>query len=315
MGKQQPERASWWARGPGRLVRLRPKLLIAAVVLMAAGMGARRVWDHVQSQLAASPRYQVTAETIHIAPDPAPPWIRGDVKAEVLRDSNFVSNLSLLDPPAEIHRRLVDAFELHPWIRAVPQVEIVGPRRIKVTLDYREPVAVVQVATGGATDLLPVDAEGYHLPDGDLSEVEKSYLPRIADIEGRPLVGEPWTDTRVLGAIQLADRLRTVWDRFRLLEIVPSAYPEVQRSQRFYVYEIRTSGGTIIRWGAAPQLGPPGESTFEEKFARLAEYIRQHGPLDSINTPQVIDVRTRLTTEKRTVKNDGSELSGQEVVR
>lgn len=106
------------------------------------------------------------------------------------------------------------------------------------------------------------------------------------------------------GAAELAARLRSVWEAYSLLDIVPSPYPEVQRSHRFYTYEIRTSGGTAIRWGAAPSFAPPGESSFDEKLARLAGYVQQHGPLDSINSPQSIHVRDGLQIEKRDEEDD-----------
>lgn len=276
--------------------------VILGVMLLVCGVASRRVWESIHAELANSPHYKITADTLHFTPEAQPPWIRSDVKAQVLRDSGIANSMTLLDPPADIQRRLVDAFELHPWIRKVDQVDLAGPGRIEMTVTYREPVAVAEVLTGESQELLPLDALAVRLPDNELTDVEKSYLPRITDIEDRPQVGEAWSDIRMQGAAQLADRLRSVWEQYCLMDIVPSTYPEVQRSHRFYTYELRSSGGTVIRWGAAPGFSPPGESSFEDKLARLAGWINSNSSLDSINAPKSIDVRDSLHVEKQIAK-------------
>lgn len=293
-------------------IRLRPRLLVSMVLLIALGMAARVAWEQVRSGLAGSDRYQLSAETIRILPETPPAWLRSDIKGEVLRDSDLAHTLSLLDDPAVVQQRLVDAFEIHPWVHSVERVEIVGPSQIHVVLQYREPVAVVEVASPEGTDRFLVDTEATRLPDGDLTEIERSYLPLITSAQGRPMVGEPWTDLRVIGAVRLAAALRQVWEQYRLHEIIPSPHPEVQRSQRYFVYDIRSSGGTIVRWGAAPDLGPSEESSFKDKLDRLAGYIRQYGPLDSIDGPKLIDVRSQLYVEKWTLQHG---IADEEIAR
>jgi len=293
----------WSLAGFGERLRFRPRLILAIVLLLAAGVAARKLWENLHDRVASSPRYQLTAEKIHLTPESPPVWIRSDVKSEVLRDSRLIGSVTLLDDTSEIRQRMVDAFEIHPWIRSVNRIEFTSPSHIKVELEYREPVAVTEVEGAGQVDLLPVDIDGVRLPDGDLTAVEKSYLPRIADIEARPLVGDSWTDLRVVGAVRLAARLRGVWERFQLLDIVPSEYPEVQRGHKYFAYEIRSNGGTVILWGSAPELGPPGESLFEDKLARLQRFVSLHGPLGSIDSPKIIDVRETLqVAEKSSLK-------------
>jgi hypothetical protein len=283
------------------------RTLVTVAILLALGVAGRKLYDSLQAELLQSPRYKITADVLHIEPEALPPWIRTEVKAQVLRESGLTESLTLLDPPNDIQQRLVDAFELHPWVKAVDSVELAGPTRINLRLTYREPIAVVDIVGSTPPTLLPVDADAVRLPDDDLTDVEKSYLPRITGIEDRPLEGEAWSDMRMQGAVALAARLREVWEPYSLLDIVPSDYPDVQRSHRFYTYEIRTSGGTAIQWGAAPNQTPPGESSFEEKLARLAGYVQQYGPLDSIDSPQSIDVRDALHVERRTVQRSDPE--------
>ncbi|WP_442485524.1 cell division protein FtsQ/DivIB [Aeoliella sp. SH292] len=288
-------------------VRKHARWVVLGVMLVVCGIASRRVWESLHEELINSPRYKITADTLHFTPEVQPPWIRSDVKAQVLRDTGITNSLTLLDPPVMIQQRLVDAFELHPWVRKVESVDLVGPGRVEITVTYREPVAVAEVQTDQDRELLPVDAFAVRLPDNELTDVEKSYLPRITTIEDRPLVGQAWSDTRMQGAAQLADRLRPVWERFSLLDIVPSTYPEVQRSHRFYTYEIRSSGGTVIRWGAAPGFSPPGESTFEDKLARITGWFNTNGGLDSINAPESIDVRDSLHVSKQMAKKESSD--------
>ncbi len=283
------------------------RTLVVAMVLLAAGVAMRKAWDRLNAELARSPRFQITADLIHLTPEQYPPWIRSDVKLQVFRDSGITDSLTLLDEPGDIQQRLVDAFELHPWIRKVNRVNLSGPRRIDIELEYREPVAVVEATASGTSVMLPVDRDAVRLPDDELTDVEKLYLPRISGIEDRPLVGEAWSDLRMQGAARMASQLIKVWETYGLLDIVPSPYPEVQRSHRFYTYEIRTNWGTAIRWGAAPGFAPPGESSFEEKLSRLTTYIQQHGTLDSIDSPQAIDVRDALQVERRTVQREEPE--------
>ncbi len=286
--------------------RPRPQWVVAAVLLVGLGGVARLGWEYLHSSMAFSGRYQLSADVIHVLPETTPAWIRSDVKGEVLRHADLLHSASLLDDPGELHQRLVGAFELHPWVQQVEKVEFVGPKQIDIQVRYREPIAVVAMAGGSPQrELFVVDLYAMRLPDGDFTEIEKSYLPRIVGIEGRPPVGEPWTDPQVMGAVRLAARLKSVWDRYRLLEIVPAG-PELTRSERYAIYELRTTGGTLIHWGAAPDQGPPGESSFEEKLERLARYIEEYGPLDSVSGPEQIDVRRTLSVKVSAIEEHPS---------
>ncbi len=274
--------------------------MLGVVVLVVLLLVGGRFFSDLQSQLAGQPRYRLSVDAIEISAPP--PWVRCDVKAEVFRNSDLLGDVSILTDAEKIHGRLVDAFELHPWVENVEQIELLAPAAARVKLTYRRPVAAIEVTRDGVAELLPVDAAAVRLPDGDLSEVEKRYLPRIADAQTQVLVGEPWTDPRIVGAVRLAVALAEVWERLHLVDIVPSTYPEIRRSQKYFVYELRASYGTRIRWGAAPAMGPSEEDSVETKLARLSQYVAEHGPLNTSYTPAAIDVRDRLVVEQRTAK-------------
>jgi len=61
-------------------------------------------------------------ESIELHPDP-PPWVRGDIRSDVIHRAGWDQPLSMLDE--ELPQRIADAFEFHPWVE-----------RAKVTLKY-----------------------------------------------------------------------------------------------------------------------------------------------------------------------------------
>ena len=88
------------------------------------------------------------------------------------------------------------------------------------------------------------------LPEDDLTEIERRYLPRISGITGRPLVGDVWDDPRVVGGAKIAAGLADVWQQLRLVEIIANPQSQTNGTSTSYAFEIVTSGGTRIVWGA-----------------------------------------------------------------
>lgn len=280
-------------------IRRRARMFGAAGVLLLLAVAAWLIWGQVQSRIGAEPQYRVAAE--NITTPSTPPWIRSDVRAEALREAGLHGDLSVLDPPKKLQARLADAFRFHPWVRTVDQITKRPPNKIDIVLTYRRPLAAVQMADD-LQNLLLVDPEGIRLPERDLTYAELRYLPRVVGIVGKPLPGESWGDPRVLGAVELVGRLGEYWVNLRLADIVPGRLPEVHGPNRFYTYELVTTGGTRIRWGTAPSASPAGEASFDQKLGTLVEYVRSEGPLKTVETPAVIDVRNGLQIEQRRVQ-------------
>ena len=269
------------------------------ILLAALAVGARLAWMQLAPTIAHHPQYQITADSIRITPQP--PWIHSDVRAEVLRDAGLVGTLSIMDDSDKLNQRVRDAFAFHAWVAAVRHIVLSLPASIDVELEYRRPVAAVQVVADPAAPCSPIDVAAFRLPDADFSEVERRYLPRIVGVAGQPLVGKPWTDERVMEGARLAAGLGEVWAKLRLVEIIPSADPRVRGEIRYHTFELTTSGGTRIRWGAAPgHEADSGESPFNVKRQRLVDYATQHGKLDSIEGPELVDVRSDLVVVPRT---------------
>jgi hypothetical protein len=117
-----------------------------------------------------------------------------------------------------------------------------------------------------------------------------------------PPEGQAWDDARVPGGVQIALGLADVWEAWHLQEIIPSTRVEVRPDRQYFTYTIRTRGGTLINWGAAPLAGAPGEDDFSVKLSRLKQCIEEHGPLDTPEAPGTIDVRGGLDVNPRMVK-------------
>ena len=284
-----------------RFIRLRPRVWASLAALAVCGVVGHFFWRHYAPVVARHPQYQLTAENIHITPLPA--WIRTDVKAEVLRDAGLAGNLSLLDDWDTLCRRISDAFRFHPWVASVGRIRQRLPAALEIDLEYRRPIAAVESTDSSGVAFLPIDVHAVRLPEADMSEIELRYLPRITGITGRPLLGDVWRDERVMGGAKLAAELADVWQPLRLVEIMPSIQLQSRGEEKFYTFEIIASGGTRIVWGTAPgQEVIAGESPCAVKRQRLLEFATKNGQLDSIDGPELVDVRSELVVTPRTAR-------------
>jgi hypothetical protein len=287
---------------PGRVFRIRPRVWACLAILVGLGFGAHILWTRSLPTVARDSQYALHAEGIQITPPPT--WIRSDIKTQVLRDSGLLATVSVLDDWDSLSRRVKDAFELHPWVESVERITRRLPSSLDIELKYRRPIAAVESNDGTGVMFLPIDEHGVRLPEGDLTETERRYLPRVSRITGRPQVGDVWDDPRVIGGAKLAAQLADVWQQLRLVEILANA-PSISRDEKpLYTFEIVTTGGTRIIWGATPGQEPStGESPFSQKRQRLLDYAAQHGKLESIDGPEVLDVRSDLVVTPRTARH------------
>lgn len=296
--------------GPERRRLLSGRRVQALVIIVAAAglaWAGQTLWRRVEPLVINRDRYLVPAEAI-IANQP-PEWIVCDVRSQVISTSGLDRRLSILDPG--FAKAIENAFTLHPWVERVVKIEKSVPAAVRVELEYRKPVAVIETPLASGFELLPVDARAIHLPAGDVPLIRRNYLPRITGIVGQPPAGQRWDDPRVVGAVDLAAQLADVWDGLHLAEIVPSARPEVQGERRYFVYDIVAQGGTRIVWGAPPVEAAPGEAEFATKKARLQQCDREYGPFDSVKSPDVVDIRRGISITPRQVKKETPEKSDE----
>lgn len=304
--KNAPPAAAWVAA-----VARQPRVFAGVGLLALLAWGGVLSWRHAEHALRDDPLYRVTADTISVPPPP--PWVRSDVKRQALSNAGLLGGLSVLDPPEKLQARLADAFRYHPWVKSVASVTKLPPNRVQIELTYCRPLAAVEVEPA---TLLPVDEDAIRLPERDLTEAELRRLPRVAGLASRPsLVGEVWSDPRVLGAISLVSKLGAEWGNFSFTRVTPSQNPTVRGEAQFYEFALETSGGTRVVWGAAPLAPAPDQAPFDAKLARLRAYVSEHGPLTSMASPGEIDLRYGLEARPRLVKREKPASGSKEVLR
>ena len=204
-----------------------------------------------------------------------------------------------------LSRRVKDAFEFHPWVASVERITRRLPSSLDIELKYRRPIAAVESSDVDGVMFLPIDEHAVRLPEGDLTEAERRYLPRISGITGRPLVGDRWDDPRVVGGAKLAAAAG------RCLAAAAARGNHRRRRNRRRTTRRKSTrskssprGGTRIVWGMTPgEEASTGESPFDQKRQRLLDYAAQHGKLESIDGPAVLDVRSELVVTPRTARN------------
>jgi len=290
-----------WLLGPGRPMLI---VLVLAGLFFSAWYLA---WQRVGPSVLGGPENRVGPGQVEITPTPK--WINSDIRAEVFREPSLNGPLSIMDD--NLVDRIANAFSLHPWVAKVRSVRKQYPRTgaagqtpvsVKVELDYRRPVCMVEVPGG----LLPVDAEGVLLPSADFTSVEAGRYPRLAGVDRKPAgpVGQRWADARVIGGAEIAVALGPAWDALKLQRITPlppagaaglgfANVVEGDSGRRGeYTFCLITRGGTRIFWGYPPGANAPGELPAAEKIARLQRYQADHDTLDGPRGRQELDVRT-----------------------
>jgi hypothetical protein len=163
-------------------------------------------------------------------------------------------------------------------VERVVRVTKFFPARVQVELDYRRPVAMVEVEFQGQAGLLPVDRFGVLLPPKDFTAGDAKSLPRIRMDKTFPAgsVGSPWGDERVSGACRIAELLVDSWSNSPLFCIValPLAPGATSAEAR---YELATRGERRLVWGRAPGKELAGELSPNLKVEKLWSALRSPG--------------------------------------
>jgi hypothetical protein len=289
---------AWSQQGPGAAVVLIGGFLVVGLIFVVGSMIAWRRWGGL---VARDPRFTITADNLELPEQPA--WIRANVKEEVMRDGNLAA-VNLLDPQATM--RVARACEVHTWVADVRRVRKQYPSRLVVELEYRKPVAMVEVKMGEERGLLPIDGRGVLLPPQDFTSEQCRDFLRLAAGETYPAgpAGTAWGDERVIGAAQIASLLADQWRELGLHRVVAVAKNDPQR-RRFAdpTYELTTRSPTLVIWGHAPGKELNTEASAAEKIVRLEQLIAKHGQLPTEGAGLEIDLRDRagITMRPRTV--------------
>jgi hypothetical protein len=265
---------------------------------MMLGTGAYYAWKKWGLPLTQQAPYRLSVDSVEVTGQPS--WIRCDVKAEAVRDASL-GNSSIFDK--DLTLRVCRAFEMHPWVARVNRVSKRSPGRLIVELEYRRPVAWVEVPPGvlpsNEVGLLPIDEGGVLLPPQDFSEARPDDYIRIAvaELTTCGLPGSPWGDPRVAAAARIAAMLADHSQRLGLHKILAYYDSANGGTGRRTTYEVTSRRGLRFIWGSAPGQETSGEPAARQKGRRLIQIaeaaaagsqVPGHGAEIDLRDPNVV---------------------------
>lgn len=266
-----------WLFQPSRLLRF---ALLAAIPVLAP-------WLYRQlPKLESREEYRLALDKVVIDPAPVAP-IPTTLFEQVQKRAELPDELSVLD--RELPKRLAEAFSLHPWIARVVEVRNEYPAAVRVSVEYRKPVALVHVSNG----YYAVDKDGILLPPQDFSKTDAEEYIAVKGIASTPqnAAGQRWDDPAVTAAARLADLLAPKWKQLQVATIVaPKDVPALTDDDTLQ-FDLLTKNGSRILWGRAPGTQHPGELTPSQKLGRLNKYLAEFGSFDRPSGPYEIDIR------------------------
>ncbi len=251
------------------------------VFCLVLGVTTYKLWNLYGDQIMNQRRYRLDAQSITVTPQPA--WIRSNVKSTAITFGQL-ENASLLENDLVLQVR--QAFVVQPWVKRVILVNKRFPSSVEVDLEYRRPIAMVEVPPGmfeghDYVGLVPVDDEGVLLPPEITSE-EAEKFPIIKGIDSPPVAteGNAWGDSRVASAAAIVSLLEDLWTPLQLYQIeVPPKQSTVAPVGEDYV--LITKKRRQFKWGSAPGKEHSGEEPARDKVLRLRTFLQEQGPLDT----------------------------------
>jgi hypothetical protein len=249
---------------------------------LLCGLGAYHLWSRHSDSILSQPEYRLAPDRLQVTAQPK--WIHSDVKQSAVI-AGRLQDASLLDQ--ELVLQVKQAFGVQPWVRRVLRVNKRFPSTVEVDLEYRRPVAMVEVPAGmiptyNYEGLLPVDVEGYLLPV-EISEDEAQQYPKIGGIDSSPEgpPGSPWGDLRVAEAAQIVQLIEAVWHPLDLYRIEVPPRPSPAEGPARSDFELVTRGRRRYTWGSAPGKERAGEERASEKAKGLKAFVEKYGSLDA----------------------------------
>ena len=280
-----------------------PNLLLALSCVVAAWVFIPKLGVRFPD-LHDNQQYRLQTAQIEITPPPR--WVPTDLAEQVARRAGLPDELSLLDK--DITRRVAEAFERHPWVKGRVRVSTSVPARMRVELEYREPVAMVRVAS--AAGLFPIDAEATLLPSADFAPAEIAKYPLIDNVKTPPrgVEGTVWKENSVIAAARLAVLLKPYWQQFGLQSIRVPENSDNQLAWEDLSLQLATRGGSRVIWGRAPGAKHPGELPADKKIDRIKFYLKHHGPFDAAHGPYEYDITPWRDISRKPIADRGAPL-------
>lgn len=261
----------------------------AMLFRMSLVAGAFALWPYAAQRLPSLQKrteYQLSFSQIQISPLPARP-VPENLLEQVGKQTDVPHEFSVLDD--HLTAELADAFSQHPWVANVVRVRKSFPASVVVELEYRQPVAMVQIPGGR----VPIDIDGIILPSTDFSTSDLQRYPLIRNVSSKPASrpGSAWQDPSLIAAARLAKLLGSKWSSLKLEAIVVPATATAKTNVNDVPLELIGEGGSKIIWGRTPDTDHPGELEPAQKIRRLEKYLADFGNYGQPKGPYEIDIR------------------------
>jgi hypothetical protein len=206
-----------------------------------------------------------------------PAWLQENphVADRVLRSAGLDKRDRRLD--CALACRLGRRIAADGWVKQVKQVSVGADNVIRISCDYREPVA--WVAHGSFFYL--VDKDRVRLPGRyNRDEVSRDGgLLTIAGVDKPPSAeGKPWPGADLQAGVQMVNLLRGRPYYNQLTEVVVENYGGRRDRYRSHI-EITTDSGGRVYWGRAPGE-EVDEPSADQKLAQLQGIWREYHRVD-----------------------------------
>lgn len=247
----------------------------AICIAVALTVGGRIVWESNETALVNQPRFQLEAENLYVTQQPN--WVKTNVAQSAYRTGDL-GGKSLLDQG--LVEQVNNAFSVQTWVRNVIEVRK-SPQGVQVQLEYRRPIAMVEIQYEGAPRFQPVDVDGVLLPGNEFSQKETWNYIKIAvpDPATQGLVhGTAWPDGRIQSGARLAECLQNVASELGIYRIqqVPTSEPGEEPLFELHLVNHDRFICRRVLWGRAPGGEVPGEASAGVKLEALLKFARSH---------------------------------------
>lgn len=260
---------TWWSRIRGIDLQA-VQFWAAIVVLVAVGLG----WVVGRSYLIEYARQHaaidVNEDTVVLVDQPN--WVSEGLALQL----RSLAAVYIDDDPMDVTglQHAADALRQSAWVKAVGAVERGHDGEVRLTLDLRQPMAVVE----GKHGYHLVDHEGVRLPGLYLShQLELLGMPVIVGVKSAPgAEGYMWPGRDLQAGLSLV-RLIGPQPYFGQVRAVDVSERDGQGRVRL---SLRTEHG-LVMWGLPPGEEGAAEPAAEQKLHALAEVYRQRGSIDA----------------------------------
>jgi len=246
-------------------LRLSAGIVGLFVFVGAAVFGLERLKDRVYDRPEYNPPIQV-----QLADPPA--WVeREGWHKRILSVVKIPEDQQWLDEM--LVRRVADQINCSGWVSRVHTVAQRMDGVIRISCDYRRPIAMIQTANG----YIPVDRFAVRLPEVYERVEDGTGWMRIVGVETTtPDVGEAFAGDDAVAAVRLASVLfeQDFAQRITAIDVLNF---RGRRDKHDNHIKLRTVDGRRIDWGSA--IGEEiEEPTVQEKVRTIALYFKKGSP-------------------------------------